>query len=197
VQRAILARHGESEYSAVGRLNGDVAVSVRLTERGRAEARRLGETLRAEEIDLCVTSAFQRTRETADEALRGRDVARLVRPELNDPLYGPYEGVRIEDYRTWASTSPSSASPGPGGESRLAIVARYARALRSLLGRPEPTILVVCHSLAISYVLAAREGTPPAARVPFAGHAIPHPFTEVELEAATELLEAWVAAPTW
>jgi broad specificity phosphatase PhoE len=197
VRRAILVRHGESEYSAVGRLNGDVEVAVGLTARGREEARRLGGQLAGEQLDLCVTSAFRRTRETADEALRGREVPRLVLPEMNDPLYGPYEGAQVEDYRAWAATSASGVSPEPGGESRLALVVRYARGLRLLLTRPEATLLVVCHSLPVSYALAAREGRAPAVRMPFAGHAVPYPFSAAELEAAAAILEGWAANPTW
>ena len=116
---------------------------------------------------------------------------------LNDPLLGRYEGVNIEEYRTWASRVPSSAAPEDGGESRLAIVERYTRAFRDLLARPEETILVVCHSLPVSYALGAREGTPPGVRVPLAEHAVPYAFTAEELDAATTLLEQWVARPTW
>ena len=195
--RAILARHGESEYSAYGRLNGDITVPVALTQQGIREASALGEALEREQLDLCVTSEFQRARETADLALEGRDLPRLVDPRLNDPLIGRYQGAGIEEYRAWASSSRSSAAPEPDGESRLAIVERYAQAFRDLLARPEETILVVCHSLPVSYALGAREGTPPGARVPLAEHAKPYPFTAAELDAATALLEWWAASPTW
>jgi broad specificity phosphatase PhoE len=197
VRRAILARHGESEYSCIGRLNGDVAIPVGLTALGREEARRLGRQLRDEPLELCVTSEFQRARETADIALEGRDVKRLVDGRLNDPLLGRYEGVYIDEYRAWASGVPSSVAPDDGGESRLAIVERYTRAFRNLLSRSEETILVVCHSLPVSYALGAREGTPPGPRVPLAEHAVPYPFTAHDLDAATTLLEQWAANPTW
>jgi probable phosphoglycerate mutase len=197
LRQAILARHGESDYSARGLLNGDISVPVGLTERGVEEAHRLGQLLKDEPLDLCVTSAFQRTRETADVALAGRDVPRLVVPELNDPLYGPYEGKGLEEYRAWASTQSSAVVPEPGGESRLAIAARYARAFRTLLARPENTILVVAHSLPIAYALGAREGISPGARVPLAEYATPYPFTAAELDAVTTAFEEWVAAPTW
>lgn len=197
MRRVILARHGESEYSAHGRLNGDITVAVALTPRGRDEARRLGEELRDEELDLCVTSEFQRARETADLALAGRGVPREVDPHLNDPLIGRYEGAYLEEYRGWASGSPSSAAPEGGGESRVLIVRRYARAFRDLLVRPEEAILVVCHSLPVSYALGARDGTPPGARVPLAEHATPYAFTAAELDRATTVLEDWAASPTW
>jgi broad specificity phosphatase PhoE len=197
MHRSILARHGESEYSARGIMNGDITVAVGLTARGREEARRLGDALRNEPIELCVTSEFQRARETADEALAGRDIPRLVMPELNDPLYGPFEGATLDEFRGWAHALGSFALPGPGGESRLAIVERYARAFRMLLARPEQTILAVCHSLPIAYAMEARDGRPPEVHAPMAEHATPYPFTAEELAAATTLLEGWAAHPTW
>jgi broad specificity phosphatase PhoE len=172
-------------------------VPVGLTARGREQARRLGEQLRPQPLDLCVTSEFRRARETADIALEGRQVPREVDARLNDPLIGRYEGLGIDDYRAWASGSPSSAAPEGGGESRLAIVDRYARACRDLVARPEEAILVVCHSLPVSYLLGAREGRPPGARMPLVAHARPYPFTAEELDVATTLLERWVASPTW
>ena len=197
MKRASFVRHGESEYSVDLRLNGEPGAGVGLTERGREEARALGERLAGERIDLCVTSDFRRTHETADLALADRSIPRLVVPELNDPRYGPYEGATLEDYRGWADSARSDARPSDDGESRLDIVARYARALRILLGRAEPDLLVVTHSLPIAYALATREGQLPRPRVPLVRHAEVHGFTAAELERAADALEAWVAAPTW
>ena len=197
MRRVILVRHGESEYSARAALNGDLTTAVGLTPAGLEQAQRLAERLRDEPLDLAVTSEFQRVRETADELLRGRDVPRIVMPVLNDPLYGRFEGGGIEEYRAWAESTSSSEAPGAGGESRLAIVRRYARAFRALLARPEETILVVAHSLPISYALAARDGRPPGARVPLAEYATPYELDAEELERTVALLEAWAAKPTW
>jgi broad specificity phosphatase PhoE len=197
VESAIFVRHGESEYSVDLRLNGDAAVDVGLTSRGKDEARRLGDELSGTHIDLCVTSAFRRTLETAELALAGRDVPRLVLPELNDPRYGRFEGATLEEYRGWADSARSDARPSEDGESRLDIVARYARALRILPGRSERVLLVIVHSLPIAYVLATRRGELPRPRVPLVAHAALHRFTARELEQAADTLEAWVAAPTW
>jgi broad specificity phosphatase PhoE len=197
MERAIFARHAESSFNVLDVANGDVDLPGGLTPLGREQAAALGEALRDERVDLCVTSEFERARATADEALAGRDVPRIVLPALNDPLYGPYEGKLLEAYRTWAWTHPSTLGPGDGGESRVAIVERYTRAFRALLASPEATILVVAHSLPVAYALDARDGQAPSARVPFAGHAVPYPFTAKELETATRLLEGWVAAPDW
>jgi broad specificity phosphatase PhoE len=143
-----------------------------------------------------VTTPFLRTRRTADEALAGRDVPRLEVPELGDPGYGIYEGRALDDYRAWAHTASSSDRP-EGGESRVELVTSYAAGCRLLLARPETTVLVVCHSLPIAYLLAARGGAPPERRRPMSEHATVHVFTADELERATEVLEAWTRAPTW
>jgi alpha-ribazole phosphatase len=193
----ILARHGESVFSARGILNGDSTVRGGLTPEGVEQARLLGTLLRDVPLDLVVTSELERATATADGALRGRELPRVVLPELNDPLYGPYEGAAIEDYRRWASASGSSISPGSGGESRYAILERYARAYRELLGRPEENILVVAHSLPIAYALAAREGSGPSARMPFAEYATPYEFDAAQLAGVVDSIDRWLATPTF
>ncbi len=197
MERLILARHGESVFSEGLLLNGDIAVAGPLTARGRDEAHALGRALADVELDLCVTSEFERARQTADIALEGRDVPRLVMPELNDPRYGRYEGGALEEYRAWAGSVASSIEAPGGGESRRQIVARYGAALRRLAELPEHTILAVCHSLPIAYALAARDGDAPAARVPLVLHAHPYEFAPEEVERAVGVLEGWLAAPTW
>lgn len=128
MEQVILARHGESELSLVGTVNGDPATACALTEDGRAQARRLGELLRATPIDLCVTSEFERVRQTAELALEGRDVPRVVIPELNDVRFGEFEGGTLAVYREWASTNePTIEAPG-GGESRSGTVGQIGRA---------------------------------------------------------------------
>jgi broad specificity phosphatase PhoE len=166
MERAIFVRHGESEYSALELVNGDPAVAVGLTEEGREQVRLLGERLASEPIDLCVVTEFGRTHETADLALDGRDVPRIVVRDLNDPFYGEFEGKSLADYREWAGThGPLDVPPGDG-EARAVIAERYARAFRLLVDRPEETILVVCHSLPIAFALAAADGRRPSAKMP-------------------------------
>jgi len=106
METVILARHGESEYSVRGLVNGDPSVRVPLTAQGRDEARLLGERLRGRELDLCVTSDFERAEETASVALAGRDVRRLVVPELGDIHMGSFEGKTLEEYRAWSHGAP-------------------------------------------------------------------------------------------
>jgi broad specificity phosphatase PhoE len=197
VERALLVRHAESVFSARGLATGRIDVRCPLSERGEAQARVLAEELANEGIDLCVTSELERTRQTADLVLTDRAVPRIVVPELNDPLYGRYEGGPLDDYLAWALANDSAAEPPDGGERRQALVARYADGFRTVVERPERAILVVTHSLPIAYVLMALAGRDPARRVPTVEYAKPHALSGRELARAVARLDAWCAAPTW
>jgi broad specificity phosphatase PhoE len=197
VETIFLARHGESELSVVGRTNGDPSLACGLTETGRAQARRLGELLASDPLDLCVVSEFQRARETADLALEGREVPRLVVPELNDIRFGDFEGMALVDYRAWAHAhGPEEPAPG-GGDSRAETIRRYIRGYRTILARPERVILVVAHGLPVRYVLDAAEGRVPAPAVQQIPYAEPFRLDRSELTAAVRRLEAWAERPAW
>jgi probable phosphoglycerate mutase len=198
MQSLILVRHGESEYSARGLVNGDASVAVGLTEAGEEQARRLGRTLAGEHIDLCVTSRLPRTRRTADVALDARGVPVEVWADLGDPGAGAFEGRRLDEYRVWAWSAGSAEEAPGGGESRLACVSRYARAYRALLERPERTVLAVLHALPIAYVLGALDGDAPAARMDRpVEYAHPYRVDADQLAGAVAVLESWRASPTW
>lgn len=193
VERAILVRHGESAYSAKGIVNGDPYRFVPLTRKGRAEARRLGVLLRDEPIDLGVTSRFPRTRETADIALEGRPIPRLVLDELDDVRMGEFEGEPVEKVRAWQTLyGPAVPLPG-GGESRVEAIRRFCGGYRRLLAREEPSILVVTHGLPVTSVLLGIRGED----VPITLEGVqvktgePHPVSAEDLLRAVKNLEDW------
>jgi broad specificity phosphatase PhoE len=197
MERALFVRHGESVYSAKALVNGDPSIACGLTEVGQQQARQLGERLAGEPIGLCVVTEFPRTHQTADHVLGEREVPRLVVSELNDPCYGEFEGRALADYRKWAAThGPEDAPPG-GGETRLAIASRYVRGFRILLGRPESSLLVVCHSLPIAFAVAAADGRSPRAKMPLITYAEPHVLYEGQLEQAAARLEEWTQNPVY
>ena len=197
MREAILARHGESEYSVREAVSGEPAVDVRLTEEGRAQARRLGEALADTELGLCVVSEFARTRETADVALVGRDVPRLVVAELNDPRAGEFEGRSLAEYREWRWAHGPLEEPPGGGESSAAVARRIARGFAIVAARPEPTVLVVGHSLPIAYLLGAANRRDPGAKIELLGYGEPHRLSADELARGIERLERWAADPRY
>jgi broad specificity phosphatase PhoE len=196
VERLLLARHAESEYSARGALNGDPSIVVSLTDEGRAQARVLGKRLAHERIDACAVTEFARTRETAEIALEGRDVPIVVVPELNDHPAGRYEGRQLSEYLEWAhAAGPLDVIPG-GKDTRAGVIERFARGFRVVADRPEETVLAVLHSLPIAYLLAAAEGRDPQNRMPMLPYAEVTRLRRPDVEAAVTRLEGWSAALT-
>lgn len=196
VKTVILARHAESVFSARARMNGDPAVAGPLTERGLEQAMRLGEALRDEPVDLCVVTEFERTQKTADIALEGRDVPRLVVPELNDINVGTFEGGPLEIYLRWARTASPLDVP-EGGESRAVAAGRVARGYRILLERQEDDVLVIAHGLPIRYLLLAVAGEGPRPVLGKVDYATPYKLSRQEVLEAVDDLERWAAAPAW
>jgi broad specificity phosphatase PhoE len=192
LRTAILVRHAESEFSVRSAVSSDPAMAVALTPVGREQARALGRELAGEEIGVCVVTEFERTRQTAELALEGRDVPIVVLPELNDPRAGRFEGGPLDEFRAWSWAHGSADEPPGGGESRLALAARLARGYRRVLERPEETVLVVGHALPMAYVLGG-----PTRRIDMLDYVAPHRLARAELEAAAERIETWTAAPTW
>jgi probable phosphoglycerate mutase len=192
----LVARHGESEFSARQLVNGDPGVGCPLTDAGRAQAQALGEALRGEAIDLCAVTEFERVRETAEVALDGRDIRFVVVPELNDPRYGEFEGGPLAAYREWVWERGPLEAP-PGGEHRGDIAARYARGFAKLLARPEETVLLVAHSLPIAYIRDAAQGIAPKSRADQVDYATVLRLTDAELSAAVGVLEEWAATPSF
>jgi broad specificity phosphatase PhoE len=194
VRELLLARH------AFAGSNRDVVASSLapgegLTPDGIEQARALRDALAGERVDLGVSTGFARTDETLELALEGRDVPRIVVPELGEIRFGKYDGGLLETYRAWAASElPSVDAPG-GGESRAAAATRFARGLRVVLARPESTILAVAHALAVRYVLDAVAGLPPAARMAPVEHAVAHRLAAADAEAAATLLEEWGRDP--
>ena len=194
MREVVLARHAESEFSALDRLNGDAAVEVRLTASGRDQARQLGGT--AGPVDLVVHTAFSRTRETAELAWPGTPLLEV--PDLDEFGFGRFEGTTWSDgFHEWVlSSAPGEGVPG-GGESRVAAVERFVRGYRIVLARPEARIAVVAHGAPIRYVLLALARKPPARVLEGVDPARPFTVSANELARAVEHLEAWLASPAW
>jgi broad specificity phosphatase PhoE len=185
----VISRHGESKLNEENRVNGDPAVPVALTDKGRDEGRLLGQQLAHLPLDLCLHSRFGRTLETAQIALAGRSVSFVTEPLLDDIDVGELEGRTLDDYRAW-KRAHTRADPFPGGESLDDAARRYARAFRIVLARPEQTILVLTHEIPLRYAINAADGSDdldgPAHQL---ANATPYLFDEAALERAATQIE--------
>ena len=184
MQLYVIARHAESTLNFEKRINGDPAVPVDLTDKGRDEARLLGQQIAHVPIELCVHTRFTRTRETAAIALEGRDVPFEQMPALDDIDVGELEGQTIEDYRAW-KRKHTRGDPFPGGESLDDAARRYAEAFEQLLERSEQSILIVTHEIPLRYAINAADGSDdldgPAHQL---ANATPYAFDETALRRA-------------
>jgi broad specificity phosphatase PhoE len=191
----VFARHAESTLNIERRVNGDPGVPVRLTERGEAEARTLGEQVAQLPFDACVHTRFPRTHETAAIALMEREnVPLVVEPLLDDIDIGDLEGEKIETYREWKHGHTRDV-PFPGGESLDDAARRYAEAFGKLVGSPWRSVLVVCHEIPIRYALNASAGSEsldgPAHEI---ANAVPYLFDEAALQRAVQGIERLVGS---
>jgi broad specificity phosphatase PhoE len=154
----VIARHGESTLNLERRVNGDPAVYVPLTEKGREEARELGVQVAHVPVAVCVHSRFGRTRETAEIALAGRDAALVEEPFLDDIRVGDLEGKTIEEYRAWKQGHERSV-PFPGGESLDDAALRFADGWERVLALDADVVLVVTHEIPLRYLLNGAGGS--------------------------------------
>ncbi|MEP7225512.1 MAG: histidine phosphatase family protein, partial [Actinomycetota bacterium] len=184
MERIFLARHALAVSNDAG-LASYAAPGEGLTPTGVEQARALGDLLSGEQIVLGVATELRRTQQTLELALEGRQIPRVVIPELNEIHFGSFDGGLLSVYREWAgSEAPALPAPG-GGESRAQAAARYASGLRSVLARPEETALVIGHALAVRYIVDAAEGLVPAPlMLASVEHALPYRLAAVELENA-------------
>jgi alpha-ribazole phosphatase len=186
----VFARHAESALNVERRISGDPRVEVPLTEKGEAQAHRLGQEVANVYFDLCVHTRFGRTKLTAELALADRNVPLLAEPLLDDIDVGELEGESLEAYRAWKH-SHSRSVEFPGGESLDDAARRYAEGFRKLLALPHENVFVVMHEISIRYALNGAGGSDsldgPAHEVE---NAVPYLFDEDALGRATAGIEA-------
>ena len=190
----VLVRHALAGSNRLG-IASSAVPGDGLTPEGVKQARRLAEQLAGDEIEVAVSSAFARTRQTLAVALEGRGVPTVVVEELNEIHFGSFDDGPLDTYRAWAAAHPPTERAPGGGESRADAAARFARGLRRVLERPERTILVVGHALVLRYVLDAAEGLAPAPLMTPVEHAAPYRLDRGGVERAADLLEAWSREP--
>jgi broad specificity phosphatase PhoE len=154
----VIARHAQSTLNLERRVNGDPSEPVGLTDLGREEAALLAIEIANVAFDACFHTRFQRTRETAEVALAGRDVPFLAEPLLDDIDVGEFDLAPLDEYRAWKHSHPRT-EPFPGGESLDDAARRYAAGWAKLLETPYSSILVICHEIPLRYALNGALGS--------------------------------------
>jgi broad specificity phosphatase PhoE len=120
-----LARHGETAWTVSGQHTG--LTDIPLTERGAANARRLGERLKGLTFARVFTSPLQRARRTCE--LAGFGSVAEVDPDLVEWDYGQYEGLTTAEIRKKQPDWEIFRDGCPGGESAADVGIRADRVI--------------------------------------------------------------------
>ena len=169
-----LTRHGESELNVQGRIGGD----GELSGRGREFAGRLAEFIWERPSILAIwTSAYKRTRQTAEPALGGVETTRntgkgasslqLIQWKALDELNaGVCEGMTYGDIESlhpihafYRSTNKFLARyPGPGGESYQDLITRLEPVILEI-ERADYDLMIVGHQAVLRCLIGYYKGT--------------------------------------
>jgi broad specificity phosphatase PhoE len=168
VRTLILLRHGQTEWNASDRMQGQIDTD--LTELGRRQAKEAARELVSRNAIAIVSSDLRRAYDTASAladhiALPVVKDARLRETNLGDweglnhlDVDADYPGARVA-WRLDASYTP------PGGESKLEVGARSLPVVQELFADrqdwPGRTIILVAHGGLIAALTAALLDLPP------------------------------------
>jgi broad specificity phosphatase PhoE len=187
MDRALLARHAETEWSKSGRHTGHT--DIPLTDEGRRHARALGARLAGHSFSLVLCSPLGRARETAQ-------LAGLADVQLRDDLlewdYGEFEGRTTLDIRAEYPDWFLWRDGVPGGETVEEVGARCDRVIAEI--RPvEGDVAIVAHGHVLR-VLGARWIGQPAA---FGSrlHLETAALSVIAWEREVEVISRWNAPP--
>lgn len=131
--RIIAIRHGETDWNAASRIQGQLDIG--LNDAGRWQARRLAEVLADEALDAVYSSDLARARETAQAVAVNAGLDVRTDAGLRERGFGVFEGLTFaeieqrfpEPARRWRQRD---AGFGPeGGET---LTAFYSRAVASV-----------------------------------------------------------------
>lgn len=158
----LLARHGETDSNAEGRVQG--WIDPPLNERGLEQARELAHEAAGLGLAALYTSQLLRARLTAEIVGREVGLEPRVDPRFAESRRGAWEGrllaeIEREEPEAWAAWRRGGADfrfPG-GGESFGEHAARVAAGVATVAEGPLPA-LIVCHGGSIRCAVATAAG---------------------------------------
>ena len=148
-----LARHGETQWNAIRRVQG--WTDIPLSTRGVAQAKALGDRLGSMPLTAVYSSDLGRAMETARPAADRHGLVVTPLKELREKRFGDWEGLtQTELERDYAElwhryhTERDLNAVVPNGETWPQVLSRMAGALVAILRDhpgPEDAVLVVGH----------------------------------------------------
>jgi probable phosphoglycerate mutase len=158
----LLVRHGQTEWNAAGRMQGQTP-HVPLTEVGHAQSAAAARELAGLGPGALISSDLLRARQTAEHCARATGLAVATTPALREQGYGVLEGRpsrELWDVVDW--TDPHWAAVG--GESLAQLHARVGAYLEDLRAEPPADVVaLVTHGDTIRAAQAVVAGLGPSA----------------------------------
>ena len=163
MKTVILVQHTESEHH----INGHIGAwqDWNLTGRGREQAFRIGEWLKAAGCDGTWTmfvSPQVRARQTAEEINRTLGISPVVRDELREVNAGEGNGKTREWYREHAAPRGPAFDPDhrdfPDAETDRELWNRLLPFYTDLMAAPDERIIVVSHGTTLSFLQSMLAG---------------------------------------
>src|SRR4051794_27057485 len=156
----LLVRHGQSEWNATGRMQGQTA-HVPLTALGHEQAAAAARELATLRPGALISSDLHRAVQTAEHCARATGLPLTTTPALREQGYGVLEGRpsrELWDIVDW--TDPQWSAQG--GESLAALHARVAAYLERLRADPPAQVVaLVTHGDTIRTAQAVAAGLGP------------------------------------
>lgn len=149
--KLVLLRHGQTDYNANARIQGQV--DIELNEIGREQARMARDTVAGLRPTRVISSDLSRAADTASAVT---DLAVVCDPRLRERSFGPWEGLTRdeieagwpEEYQLWRG----GGEPGLGIESKRECGERVAAGILDHVSElaDDETLLVCSHGSAIT-----------------------------------------------
>ena len=161
--RLYLVRHGATPLTAEDRFSG--FENVHLSEEGRAQASRLAQRLRDDNIDAIYCSPLDRTMETASLIAGPHQLTPIQRDGFREISHGHWEGLSrkevetqfFEEYAAWES-DPFTFAPAEG-ESGISVLARALPVIREIVvNHKDKNVLVVSHKATLRLIISSLLG---------------------------------------
>ncbi|MBQ8791892.1 MAG: histidine phosphatase family protein [Ruminiclostridium sp.] len=143
--KILLVRHGETDWNLKNKVLG--RTDIPLNEKGIKQAEILAEQLKANKIDIMITSPLQRAIETGaiiTEKLN-LDCECIIESCLIEQNYGIFEGVDRNDAQ-YQNAKRNFFSKYKDGESFLDVAARVYPFIKGLSKLNVTTCLIVTHN---------------------------------------------------
>lgn len=166
-----IIRHGETMWNREGRFQG--ATDIPLSDKGRAQARRVAKVMADKPLDAIYSSPLSRALDTAKAVALGHGLEVKVVDDLQEINVGEWSGKTWEEIETlWPGlkqswrANPLTSEPPPGGEDYLHFQKRCLEALEEIAAAHSDSdrVAVVCHGGVIRAVMISLLGMPWATR---------------------------------